>query len=116
MARAMKTPLSRRGPAHRGANTAPLRGNSAWTIRRVRGLQIVESRALAKLDWLLHGFSTRPGRESSLGGEPALNLGFTDLDERANVGANPSKFAAALPPKTTPLVELHPNHPHRSHS
>src|SRR5260370_24367329 len=110
MARAMKTPLSRRGPAHRGANTAPLRGNSAWTIRRVRGLQIVESRALAKLDWLGHGFSTRPGGASSLGGEPPLNPGFTDLDERARVVAEPSKFPGALPAKQKPLVALPQSH------
>jgi hypothetical protein len=41
-------------------------------------LQILQSRALANLGWVAHGFSTRPGGESLLGGNRALNLGFTD--------------------------------------
>src|SRR5271170_6508889 len=37
-----------------------------WRMRRARGLQILEAPALAKLDWLVHGFSTRPGGVSEL--------------------------------------------------
>src|SRR3981189_363589 len=96
MARAMKTRLSRRGSAHSGGATAATRAPAAWTVRRASNLQIVGSREMAKLDWLVHGFSTRPGGESLLGGKPALNLGFTDWDERANVAANRAKFATAL--------------------
>ena len=75
----------------------------AWTIRRARGLQIVESRALAKLGWLVHGFSTRPGGESLLDDKRVLNLGFTDWDDRERVAANRAKFAAALPAREMPL-------------
>jgi YfiH family protein len=65
---------------------------------------------LAKLDWLVHGFSTRLGGESLLGGKPALNLGFTDWDERESVAANRSKFVAAIAAKQMPLVTLRQIH------
>ncbi len=110
MARAVKTPSSRRRSAMREANKMPRRGNSAWTIRRAHGLRIVESREMAKLRWLVHGFSTRPGGESLLGGNPVLNLGFTDWDERASVASNRSKFAAALTAMQMPLVTLRQFH------
>src|SRR5258705_11834573 len=95
MARAMKTRLSRRGSAHSGAATPALRDTGAWTIRRASDLQIVGSREMARLDWLVHGFSTRPGSESLLGGKPPLNLGFTDWGNPAAGAPNPTKFAAA---------------------
>jgi YfiH family protein len=110
MARAMNTRLSRRGSALSGAATAAPRDTAAWTVRRVSNLQIVESREMAKLGWLVHGFSTRPGGESLLGGKPALNLGFTDLDERANVAANRAKFATALGTNQMPLATLRQIH------
>ena len=65
-------------------------------MRRARGLQVEESRALGKMGWLAHGFSTRPGGESLLDGKPALNLGFTDWDERERVANNRAKFESAL--------------------
>jgi YfiH family protein len=110
MTRAMKTRLSRRGSAHSGATKAVLRKTGTWTIRRTNDLQIVESREMAKLDWLVHGFSTRPGGESVLGGKPALNLGFTDWDERVRVAANRAKFAAAVGAKQLALVTLRQIH------
>src|SRR5258708_7509001 len=110
MARAVKTPSSRRRSAMHEANKTPRRGNSSWTIRRAHGLRIVESREMAKLRWLVHGFSTRPGGESLLGGKHGLNLGFTDWDERASVAANRSKFVAALAAKQMPLVTLRQFH------
>jgi YfiH family protein len=110
MARAMKTRSVRRGSTLRGATPAARRDTAAWTIRGTRDLQIVESRASAKLDWLVHGFSTRPGGESLLDGKRALNLGFTDWDERASVAANRAKFAAALAAKEMPLVTLRQIH------
>src|ERR1700730_8387951 len=110
MARAMKTRSSKRNSAHPGANAAARRDAAAWTLRRAQGLQIVESRELAKLGWLVHGFSRRPGGESSLDGRPALNLGFTDWDERASVAANRAKFAAALATKQMPLITLRQIH------
>ena len=110
MARAMKTRLSRRGSAHSGAATPALRDTGAWTIRRASDLQIVGSREMARLDWLVHGFSTRPGGESLLGGKPVLNLGFTEWDERASVAANRAKFAAAVGAEQMPLVTLRQIH------
>jgi polyphenol oxidase len=98
-----------------------VRTNSEWSVRRARGLQILESRALAGLDWVVHGFSTRPGGVSlrvraplgarqNLGGMPALNLGLTDWDEHERVAANRAKFAAALRATDMPLITLRQFH------
>jgi YfiH family protein len=106
----MKTRSSRRGNPARGAKATLRRGSNAWTLRRARGLQIVESRALAKLPWLVHGFSTRPGGESVLDGKGVLNLGFTDWDESERVAANRAKFVAAIAAKQMPLVTLRQIH------
>jgi polyphenol oxidase len=59
---------------------------------------------LARLDWLVHGFSTRPGGTSRLpssDGAPkkndrVLNVGFTDWDSRAHVLENRKKFFHAI--------------------
>ena len=42
------------------------RQSAKWNLRRAGGLQILEAPALARLDWLVHGFSTRPGGTSEL--------------------------------------------------
>jgi YfiH family protein len=110
MARALRPRSSRRASAPPRANAVARRDTGAWTIRRAGGLEIVESREMAKLDWLAHGFSTRPGGESLLGGKPALNLGFTDWDARASVAANRAKFTAAVPAKQMTLVTLRQIH------
>jgi len=110
MARAMKTRSSRRGSITRGGLATSRESNAAWSIRQARGLQLVESRALGKLGWLAHGFSTRPGGASLLEGKPALNLGFTDWDERKRVEANREKFLAAVDPREMPLVTLRQFH------
>jgi purine-nucleoside/S-methyl-5'-thioadenosine phosphorylase / adenosine deaminase len=76
-----------------------------WKPRRAAGLQILESPALVKFDWLVHGFSARPGGASELPGatesakskpERVLNLGFTDWDSRARVAENRTKFFRAI--------------------
>src|ERR1700730_2562310 len=110
MARALTPRSSRRGSAHIGASAAARRDTAGWTLRAAQGLQIVEPRELAKLGWLVHGFSTRAGGERSLGGQSALNLGFTDWDERASVAANRAKFAAARAAKQMPLITLRQFH------
>jgi hypothetical protein len=79
-------------------------------IRRARGLQVVESRALGKLGWLAHGFSTRPGGTSLLDGKPALNLGFTEWDERERVTTNREKFAAVVGASKMRLITLRQFH------
>lgn len=76
---------------------------SKWRVRRARGLQILEVPAFVKLDWLVHGFSTRLGgtseRETLCDGrklsEKVLNLGFTDWDTRDRVLSNRKKFFQA---------------------
>jgi polyphenol oxidase len=86
--------------------------SAAWKVRRSGGLQILEAPQLARLDWLTHGFSTRPGGASEVppagpaegaplkraasGGAGALNLGFTDWDTRDRVVENRGKFFRAL--------------------
>ena len=97
MAPATKTRSSKRVTSSRNAKPRGVRVNPDWTIRRARGLQIVQSPKLSKLGWLAHGFSTRPGGESLLEGKRVLNLGFTDWDAREHVAANRAKFTAAIP-------------------
>jgi hypothetical protein len=91
----------------------------AWKLRRVSGLQVLQSPALAALDWIVHGFSTRlggaselpsHGRDSEGASAKVLNLGFTDWDARERVVANREKFvrtigAAGMQPIT--LRQIH---------
>ena len=75
-----------------------------WNLRRISGLQVLEAPALARLNWLVHGFSTRPGGASELittrGGqdscEKVLNLGSTDWDKSEHVRSNREKFFRAI--------------------
>ena len=67
-----------------------------WRELRSGGMRVLQATRLAKLPWLLHGFSTRPGGASELCGARALNLGFTDWDKRPAVEANRQAFVAAL--------------------
>jgi polyphenol oxidase len=75
-----------------------------WSLRKVGKVQILSAPALSKLDWLVHGFSTRPGGESELPmgphfgatSERVLNLGFTDWDERVRVEENRARFFRAV--------------------
>src|SRR5580700_11546909 len=110
MARAIKTRSSGRGPATREGRATTRNNGTAWAIRRARGAQVLESRALGKLGWLVHGFSTRPGGASVLEGKPALNLGFTEWDERERVAANREKFMVPVGAREMPLVTLRQCH------
>jgi len=78
---------------------------SSWKLRRAGALQILESPALAKIDWLVHGFSTRPGGVSEFPSqsgaskgkrERVLNLGFTEWDTRVRVLQNRASFFRAI--------------------
>jgi polyphenol oxidase len=110
MARAIKTRTSGRSSVKRADRATPRESSPAWPIRKARGVQIAESPALAKLGWLTHGFSTRPGGASVIEGKPALNLGFTDWDERERVSANRKKFLVAVGAGKMPLVTLRQFH------
>ena len=87
----------------------------SWKLRRSGGLQILEASPLAQLEWLVHGFSTRPGGaseiESSAHGprgsaamrtERVLNLGFTEWDQRERVLDNRKQFFGAIAPGKGP--------------
>ena len=93
---AKKKSAARKRPAAKQSIAA----SAKWKVRRTGGLQILEAPAFVRLNWLSHGFSTRPGGVSELktlrGGrnetEKILNLGFTDWDARAHVLENRAKF------------------------
>ncbi len=91
-----------------------------------RSLQILEAPALARLDWLVHGFSTRPGGASELAApdsnvttktkaECVLNLGFTDWDSRDNVAENRKRFFSALGAGAMRVVTLRQVHSDIAH-
>ena len=70
--------------------------------------------SLARLPWLVHGFSTRAGGFSKVYGDNALNLGFTAQDSRAAAERNRHAFAAAVSARTGnrlwPIVTLRQIH------
>ena len=91
----MTTTIAKKKPSRR--KLAAKRAD--WNLRRAGGLQILEAPELARLGWLVHGFSTRPGGASKLAPKTsggALNLGFTDWDSRAHVLENRKKFFHAI--------------------
>lgn len=98
--------------------------DAKWNLRRARGLQILEAPAFARLDWLVHGFSTRPGGTSELESlrdgrkpkEKVLNLSFTDWDTRERVLTNREKFFDAVGANkmsVVPLRQIHSDIVHR---
>src|SRR6266478_1702630 len=80
-----KTVTARRSP--RNSSACP-GDKSIWTERNVQGIRILQVPALAKLPWLIHGFSTKPGGVSTQDTEKVLNLGFTEWDTKENVLEN----------------------------
>src|SRR5579863_1673809 len=111
--------------------------NSAWKLRRAGRLQILEAPPLTRLNWLVHGFSTRPGGVSEIpengvrspsrrsrvarkkeavdtsGG--ALNLGFTDWDSRERVLENRERFFRAIGANHMQAVTLRQVHSDVAH-
>ena len=59
-------------------------------------INILRARLLARIPWLVHGFSTRNGGFSRAYGSGDLNLGFTKDDSRASVERNRAAFLRAL--------------------
>ena len=85
-------------------------GTTLWTERTQRGIRILQVPQLAKLPWLVHGFSTRQGGASQLDGKRVLNLGFTEWDARENVKENRARLQAAVGAqdlKLVPLLQFH---------
>jgi polyphenol oxidase len=81
-----------------------------WKTKRSKGIELLQSELLRKIPWLLHGFSTRTGGRSRLGGKSALNLGFTDWDARPAVTANRRLLLEALGAGKMPLAVLRQVH------
>ena len=81
-------------------------GATRWAERTHRGLRILQVPELAKLPWLMHGFSTRLGGASQLDGQRVLNLGFTEWDARENVKENRARLQAAVGAQDLKLVSL----------
>ena len=118
-------------PTHLAKKKAPLRKikskildrSAQWKLRGSGGLRILESPSLARIAWLTHGFSTRPGGASELAvnrntaaatrhsaAEKVLNLGFTKWDSRDRVLENRAKFFAALGASKMHVVALRQIH------
>jgi polyphenol oxidase len=115
----MTTAIAKRKAARKRAPGAGALGAKAtWRVRRARGLQIVEAPQLARLEWLVHGFSTRTGGESEMEGarkprggrERVLNLGFTEWDTQERVLKNREKFLSAVGASDMRLVTLRQIH------
>jgi hypothetical protein len=81
-------------------------------------MQVLEAPALTRINWLVHGFSTRPGGISELKTlhdgedtcEKALNLGFTDWDAGEHVRDNREKFFRAIGASKMRVVALRQIH------
>ena len=105
-------------PRKRTGTRKQIPSDAPWTLHRPDGLRILEAPALARLDWLVHGFSTRPGGASKLKtlrdgqerSESVLNLGFTEWDKRERVLANRAKFFAAARADKMRVVALRQIH------
>jgi purine-nucleoside/S-methyl-5'-thioadenosine phosphorylase / adenosine deaminase len=106
----MATALKRKPTRRRARFTAPAVAGKSWKTRRANGIEILQSRALEKFPWLVHGFSTRPGGVSTLGGKKVLNLGFANWDARENVLQNRKKLLAALGAENMRLAPLRQIH------
>ena len=59
-------------------------------------MEVLRAPSLARIPWLVHGFSTRQGGSSKVYGGHVLNLGFTADDSRAAVERNRRAFVAAV--------------------
>ena len=89
-----------------------------WNLRQTAGVKILEAPALARLSWLVHGFSTRPGGVSELKTtrdgqetcEKVLNVGFTDWDTSERVRDNREKFFRAIGASKMRVVALRQIH------
>ena len=107
----MPTALAKKKRVQPGGTFRPA---AQWSLRRAGGLQILEAPPLAKLKWLMHGFSTRVGGTSRLQvpvrdekpEEKILNLGFTDWDSRERVTQNRRKFFGAIGASKMPVIAL----------
>lgn len=90
--------------ARRKENSANRSVSTAWTLRASGTLQVLKARSLVNCDWLVHGFSTRPGGVSELEivqgakkiSERCLNLGLAVWDQPSRVEKNRELFFGSI--------------------
>ena len=99
---------SKRRPPAPSANRPAI--SLPWKEQTKAGVRVLQAAPLAKIPWLVHGFSTRPGGVSTLGSERVLNLGLAEWDTRENVLENRRRFQAALGAPDLALVSLRQVH------
>jgi YfiH family protein len=115
---AAKTGTKKSGKRKRPPQNRRAPARARWNLRQAGVVQILEAPALARFNWLVHGFSTRPGGLSELkttgnGQETCdrvLNLGFTDWDTRERVRDNREKFLRAIGASKMRVVALRQIH------
>ena len=84
-----------------------------WFNDSMSRKQLLLSKKLGRVAWLVHAFSTRPGGVSRVYGGNALNLGFTQHDSRAAVEQNRKLFLMQLGVtgrRSWPLITLRQIH------
>lgn len=81
-----------------------------WKVRRSTGTEALLAEPLASIPWLVHGFSTRLGGDSSLCGVRALNLGYTDWDSNEAVQRNRAKLQRAVGAEDMTLLAMRQIH------
>jgi polyphenol oxidase len=119
----MPTRLAKKKASPRKVTAKTAHRPAHWKLRPSGGLQVLRAPALARVGWLVHGFSTRPGGASELAenrntsgarkksaAENVLNLGFTDWDSRECVLQNRAQFFAALGASNMRVVALRQIH------
>jgi purine-nucleoside/S-methyl-5'-thioadenosine phosphorylase / adenosine deaminase len=115
---AAKTGTKKSGKLKRPPPNRRVPARAKWNLRQAGGVQILEAPALARFNWLVHGFSTKPGGVSELKTtgtdqetcERVLNLGFTDWDTRERVRDNREKFLRAISASKMRVVALRQIH------
>jgi YfiH family protein len=81
-----------------------------WQWRRHGGCYLLQATALAELEWVVHGFTTRRGGYSRLHGRPVCNLGPVDWDRADAVERNRRRVREALGARKFRLVLLEQIH------
>jgi len=99
-------------PSVKSRSKTRLRPISSKLEKKSASVKVLPVPALAKLAWVVHGFSTIGGGVSDREDVKVLNLGFTEWDARENVLENRRRFQAALGAGAAkmPLVALKQMH------
>lgn len=89
---------------------APLLLPAGWKLRRRGQERILQAELLTALDWVVHGFTLRPGGVSQQNGERVWNLAETDWDRPASVEHNRRRLLQCLQANSFCLVRLEQIH------